>query len=204
MLEGRAGRVGVIIANTAEVDDIATLEDILLRKESLRSLWGVAPTGPVHIGYLPNIAKQLDLAQVGFEHTLIIADLHAYLDRKKADWEMLEAKSTYYRFCLQALGLDSRQTTFVYGHDLHIRPDYVEGLLRLSVEANLMDIWKATIGTTQMIGFPRLSEMFYTLMQVFDVQFLDIDVAVCIDYVHVSHLHAGLRTLAVPRFSTCV
>jgi len=143
--------------------------------EDINVLWGVAPTGPIHVGYLIPVSKLLDLKKLGFKINLLIADLHAYLDDKKSGLETLKVRTKYYEHCFKALGLKNN-IRYIYGaKDIHLKRDYLEELFILSVESKLDDIWKSFITTLRIKDFPTVSSFIYTLMQILDVKYLNVD-----------------------------
>lgn len=154
------------------------LESILIEKEvkDIKVLWGVAPTGPMQIGYITPVSKLLDLMNLGFDINLIIADLHAYLDDKKSGLETLNIRTEYYVHCFKALELRDYNIKYIYGtKDIHLNRDYVEELFTLSTESKLDEIWKSFVTTLRIKDFPAVSTFIYTLMQILDVKYLNAD-----------------------------
>lgn len=154
------------------------LENILAKKEvgDIKVLWGVAPTGPMQIGYITPVSKLLDLMNWGFDINIIIADLHAYLDDKKSDLEILNIRTEYYEHCFKALGLKGNNLKYIYGtKDIHLNRDYLEELFTLSAESKLDEIWKSFVTTVRIRDFPTVSAFIYTLMQILDVKYLNTD-----------------------------
>jgi len=154
------------------------LENILIKKEvdDIKLLWGVAPTGPMQIGYITPISKLLDFMNLGFDINLIIADLHAYLDDKKSGLETLNIRTEYYEHCFKALGLRDDTIKYIYGtNDIHLNRDYLEELFTLSAESKLDEMWKSFVTTLRINDFPTVSAFIYTLMQILDVKYLNAD-----------------------------
>jgi len=67
--------------NTVEV---VTGEELraLLDRPVRRVYTGYEPSGEIHLGHMATVNKLMDLQQAGFEVTVLIADLHAFLNRK--------------------------------------------------------------------------------------------------------------------------
>ena len=72
----------------------------ILTSRSLKIYWGTAPTGRIHIGYFIPILKLADYLLAGCEVTILIADLHAYLDSLKSPWDLLELRTMYWKHFL--------------------------------------------------------------------------------------------------------
>ena len=79
-------KLKLIKRDTEEIITDEELAELIEKKKRPISYCGIAPTGPPHIGYYRAIAKQIDLIKAGFKHKVLIADLHAYLDDRKAPW----------------------------------------------------------------------------------------------------------------------
>ena len=68
----------------------------LLEKRSPVIYWGTAPTGRIHIGYFVPMLKIRDFVNAGCNVTILIADIHAFLDNLKCPFEKIEHRSQYY------------------------------------------------------------------------------------------------------------
>lgn len=94
----------------------------ILKERNLKVYWGTATTGRPHIAYYVCISKIADFLKAGCEvranaaprlicrtnpapHalqvTVLLADLHAYLDNQKAPWELLNERVNYYEFIVK-------------------------------------------------------------------------------------------------------
>ena len=71
----------LVIRNTAEIVDEESLR-ALLAKPVKRVYTGYEPSGEIHLGHLVTINKLLDMKNAGFDVVVLIANLHAYLNRK--------------------------------------------------------------------------------------------------------------------------
>jgi len=70
-----------VTRNTVEIvteDELRTL----LVKPQKKVYAGYEPSGEIHLGHLVTINKLVDLQAAGFEVTVLLADLHAFLNRK--------------------------------------------------------------------------------------------------------------------------
>ena len=54
----------------------------LLSKDKKRVYAGYEPSGEIHLGHLVTVNKLIDLKEAGFEVVVLLADLHAFLNRK--------------------------------------------------------------------------------------------------------------------------
>src|SRR5512133_211523 len=70
-----------VTRNTVEVVTDDDLRALLLQPTK-RVYAGYEPSGEIHLGHLVTINKLVDLQAAGFEVTVLLADLHAFLNRK--------------------------------------------------------------------------------------------------------------------------
>lgn len=73
----------------------------MLEKRDLACYWGTAPTGAPHVAYFVPMCKIADMLRAGCRVTILIADMHAYLDNMKAPWELLDLRVKYYKACIE-------------------------------------------------------------------------------------------------------
>ena len=67
----------------------------IIQERNLRLYWGTAPTGKPHIGYLKPLFKICQFLKAECQVTIVFAELHAYLDAMKSDWDQLGYVSKY-------------------------------------------------------------------------------------------------------------
>ena len=68
----------------------------ILQERDLKIYWGTATTGKPHIGYLKPLLKICQFLKAECDVTILFADLHAYLDALKTNWEDLKYRTIYY------------------------------------------------------------------------------------------------------------
>ncbi|HMK16294.1 MAG TPA: tyrosine--tRNA ligase, partial [Methanomicrobiales archaeon] len=119
--------------NTVEV---VTEDDLreTLGKEKPRCYAGYEPSGEIHLGHLVTVNKLMDLQAAGFHVVVLLADLHAFLNRKGTLGEV-EELSRYNRACFEALGLSGVE--YVTGSTLQLNPEYEILVLRLAQQITL-------------------------------------------------------------------
>ncbi|MBN2487519.1 MAG: tyrosine--tRNA ligase, partial [Methanosarcinaceae archaeon] len=123
------------------------------------------------------VNKLLDLQNAGFEITVLLADMHAYLNQKGTLEEVRET-ADYNKRCFIALGLDSEKTKFVYGSDFQLNPDYMLNVLKLTRLTSLNRARRSMDEVGRKMKDPKVSQMVYPIMQSIDIAMLGIDVAV--------------------------
>jgi len=200
----RADKLTLLTRDTAEIVTKEQLADLLEQKRELISYWGVAPTGPPHIGYYRALAKQFDLITAGCKHKVLIANLHAYLDDMKCPWEQIHIRAQIYQKCFELLGLKGPNVQYVLGTDFQLKEDYVLETFKASA---LVTASRATRAASEVVRMtnPKVSSLIYPIMQVLDCWALDVDIALAgIDNRHVYMLGRELLPKLGHKSPVCI
>jgi tyrosyl-tRNA synthetase len=120
--------------------------------------------------------KMLDLAGAGFKQTLLLADYHAYMDDMKTPWELMEARTEYYRRCIETLVDKKSGIEIIVGSSFQKKADYLIDVLKSSAMATVARATRAASETCRMED-PKVSSLIYPLMQSLDCAYLDVDCA---------------------------
>lgn len=116
----------------------------------------------------------------GCEVTILLADIHAFLDNLKAPIELVNQRAKYYEFVitwmLKAVGVDTEQLKFVLGSSFQKGADYVMDVYRLSSVVSEHDAKRAGAETVKQSNNAPLSGLLYPILQILDEQYLDVDV----------------------------
>ena len=167
-------RLELIARDTEEIVTGDELKKLLETKKNPVSYVGIAPTGPPHIGYYRSVAKQIELVNAGLKHKVLIADLHAYLDERKAPWEELDLRTKIYEKCLKLFGLENAE--YVTGSDFQVKKEYFLDVLKMSGLVTTTRAERAAREVCRMKN-PTVSELIYPIMQSLDCIGLDVDIA---------------------------
>jgi len=170
-------RLELIKRNVQEIVTEEELEKLLATRENPTAYVGYEPSGKVHMGHVLTVNKLIDLQKAGFAITVLLADVHAYLNQKGTLEEVRET-ADYNKRCFIALGLDSEKTKFVYGSDFQLNPDYMLNVLKLTRTTSLNRARRSMDEVGRKMKDPKVSQMVYPIMQAVDIAMLDIDVAV--------------------------
>ncbi len=160
--------------NTVEVITDDELQ-ALIQKEKKRVYAGYEPSGEIHLGHMVTINKLMDLRDAGFEVVVLLADLHAFLNRKGSMEEVREL-ADYNRRCFEAVGLTDVE--FVLGSDVQLNPDYELRVLELSQKITLNRARRSMDEVGRQMEAPSVSQMIYPIMQMVDIATLGVDAAV--------------------------
>jgi len=170
-------KLALITRNTEEIITIEELEKLLREKKAPTAYVGYEPSGKIHMGHVLTVNKLLDLQQAGFKVTVLLADLHAYLNEKGTLEEIREI-AEHNRRCFLALGLEEKQTKFVLGSEYQLDSEYMLSMLKLARGTTLNRARRSMDEVSRDAENPKVSQMIYPLMQALDIAALEIDVAV--------------------------
>ena len=170
-------RLELVKRNVQEIVTEEELEELLNRKEVPCAYVGYEPSGKIHMGHVLTVNKLIDLQKAGFKVIVLLADVHAYLNRK-GTLEEVRKIADYNRRCFVALGLDEKKTDFVYGSDYQFGAEYMLNVLKLSRAVTLNRARRSMDEVGRAMDDPTVSQMVYPLMQAVDIAMLEVDVAV--------------------------
>ncbi|MCA9478064.1 MAG: tyrosine--tRNA ligase, partial [Nanoarchaeota archaeon] len=115
----------------------------------------------------------------GCKITILVADIHAFLDSMKSTWEQLEARTQYYTFIitemLKSVGADVTRLHFVTGRDYQIKEDFCLDLYKLSALTSTRDTTRAGAEVVKQSDNPKMSSLLYPLLQALDEEYLHVD-----------------------------
>ncbi|MHA2084206.1 MAG: tyrosine--tRNA ligase, partial [Candidatus Thorarchaeota archaeon] len=170
------------VSNSVEVVTKEEIKQILKDKPNFNfyyGYYGTAPTGPFHFAYMIQFNKLAQLAEIGGNGTILIADYHAYLDDRKTSFEQMELRSKYYEECIRGvLGPQVKKLKFVRGSTYQHEKDYVEDLYKISGKVTTTRAKRAASEVVRMRGDAKVSELLYPLLQILDVKYLEADITV--------------------------
>ena len=105
-------KLSLIARNTEEIVTKEELEALVDSKNQPKAYVGYEPSGKIHMGHVLTVNKLLDLQQAGFQITVLLADVHAYLN-EKGTMDEVKKIADYNKRCFIALGLDEKKTRVI-------------------------------------------------------------------------------------------
>lgn len=142
-------------------------------------LSGTATTGRPHCGYLVPAIKIAQLLAAGCDVTILLADIHGFLDNLKAPIELVNYRVEFYRFAitalLQTVGVPLEKLRFVLGSSYQRSAEYVMDLYKLSSLISEHDAKRAGAEIVKQSDNAPLSGLLYPILQVLDEQYLGVD-----------------------------
>jgi len=159
--------------NLAEMVTEEELDTLLKEKKQPTTYCGYETSGPVHIGTLVAINKQVDFMEAGFKVKVLFADVHTRLNRKGSE-QWIGDMIGYWRECFIGLGLKAE---FVVGSDFQFEREYVHDVLEIGSNSTLNRALRSMQEVARDIENAYVSQVVYPLMQAADIKALDVDVA---------------------------
>ncbi|KAJ1888797.1 Tyrosine--tRNA ligase cytoplasmic, partial [Kickxella alabastrina] len=172
------GKLTLIKRNLQEVLGEAELVKILAERD-ISLYWGTAPTGRPHVGYFVAMTKIADYLRAGCHVTILLADIHAFLDNLKSSIELVKARTKYYeqtiKAMLSSIGVPLEKLTFVVGSSFELTPEYSMDNYRLASLVTEHDAKKAGAEVVKQVDSALLSGLLYPGMQALDEEYLKVD-----------------------------
>lgn len=172
-------RLDLVKRNTEDIVKEDELEKLMKTKKLPSAYIGMACTGKIHIGYFVPIMKIKDFLSAGFKFKILIADLHAHLDDRKAPFELLDKRVKYYKEVLSAMlgsvKADTKNLEFVKGSDFQLERGYMLDTLKLSAWNTIARCKRAAAEVVRFGDEPKLSGFIYPIMQALDEEYLKVD-----------------------------
>ena len=173
-------RLKLLTKNTAEVITVKELKELLETKEHPKAYLGFEPSGLVHIGWLIWIDKVRDFLDAGIEMYILEATWHAYInDKLGGDLELIRYSARLVRKVMEGYGIDTSRIRFIDAEELASDKRYWEILIRTSKNITLARVKRALtiMGRRESEAEADFSKLIYPLMQVSDIFYLDLDIA---------------------------
>lgn len=175
-----AEQYALITKNLQEVLNAQIIKNILeVEKRPLKLYWGTAPTGRPHCGYFVPMTKLAHFLKAGCEVTVLLADLHAFLDNMKASLEVVTYRAKYYELIIKAIlrsiNVPIEKLKFVVGSSYQTSTAYTMDIFRLSNVVSQNDAKRAGADVVKQVANPLLSGLIYPLMQALDEEHLHVD-----------------------------
>ncbi len=166
------------------VEEVVTLEELRSAVETgvkLKGYLGYEPSGLFHIGWVIWAEKVRELVEAGVEFILLEATWHAWInDKFNGDLELIRRDALYIRHALKSLGVPVDRIKFVQADELVSDPDYWALVIRVSKNTTLARARRALtiMGRREDEAELDSSKLIYPFMQVSDIFYLGVDIAV--------------------------
>ncbi|MEK6945699.1 MAG: tyrosine--tRNA ligase [Nanoarchaeota archaeon] len=166
-------KIELIKKNTEEIVSLDSLKEVLKKKKTPRVYCGYEPNGPLHLGHFVTITKLMDLQKAGFDVVILLADIHALLNRKGQESEIKKEVDNW-RKTLKAIGVKAE---IVLGSDFQFNKDYQLDVMKLAQNSTINRGLRSMQEIARDVENATISQLWYPLMQVVDIKHLKVDVA---------------------------
>ncbi len=166
-------QLSLIKKNTEEIVSEEALVALLKAKKKPVVYCGYEPSGPMHLGHFVTITKLMDLEKAGFHVKILLADVHAILNRKGSEQD-IEREVENWRKTVKAIGIHAEM---VLGSDFQFKREYQLDVMRLAQHSTIQRGLRSMQEIARDIDNATISQLWYPLMQVADIKHLAVDVA---------------------------
>lgn len=166
-------KLELIKRNTGEIVTEDALVKLLKSKKSPVVYCGYEPSGPMHLGHFVTVIKLMDLAKAGFKIKVLLADVHALLNRKGEE-DFISKEVIAWKKTFKAIGL---KADIVLGSDFQFDKSYQIDVIRLAQKSTINRGMRAMQEIARDMENATISQLWYPLMQVEDIKMLKADVA---------------------------
>lgn len=166
-------KIDLIKRNTKEIVTEESLKDLLKKKKQPRVYCGYEPNGPMHLGHFVTITKLMDLEKAGFKVVLLLADIHALLNRKGNEEEIKKEVSNWKK-TIKAIGINAE---VVLGSSFQFSKEYQLDVMKLAQNSTIQRGLRSMQEIARDVENATISQLWYPLMQVADIKSLKVDVA---------------------------
>jgi len=166
-------RLELIKRNTVEIVTEEQLKEILRKKKNPVVYCGYEPNGPMHLGHFVTITKLMDLADAGFKVKILLADVHAMLNRK-GDKSMIDKEVELWKRTIKAIGINAE---VVLGSDFQFNKEYQFDVMKLAQHSTISRGLRSMQEIARDAENATISQLWYPLMQAADIKHLKVDVA---------------------------
>ena len=166
-------RLELIKRNTEEIISEEELKKLLKEKKQPVVYCGYEPNGPMHLGHFVTITKLMDFEKAGFKVKVLLADIHAFLNRKGSVKE-IEKEVENWRKTIKAIGLKAE---VVLGSGFQFKKEYMLDVFRLAQASTINRGLRSMQEIARDVDNATISQLLYPIMQAVDIKHLECDVA---------------------------
>jgi tyrosyl-tRNA synthetase len=142
---------------------------------------GIEPSGLLTTAQAFQIVRSVTLLhKAGVHITVLLADWHAYInDKLGTDMDRIKRCGGYLQSVFETMGVDPEMTTYVYASEFAKDDEYWELVVRTLKSSSLNRIKRALtiMGRVEDESELDSSKIIYPAMQVSDIYYLDVDIA---------------------------
>lgn len=167
-------KIELIKQNAEEIIGESKISKILKKRKPV-VYCGYEPSGDIHIGHLVTIMKLRDFEKAGFKVKVLLADWHAWLN-KKGDWKFINSQVEKWKKAFRKIGL--KDLEIIVGTSFQRKEDYINDVFTLAASSTLNRGVRAMQGVARDIEHAKVTQIIYPFLQVVDMKALGVDAVV--------------------------
>ena len=166
-------KLELIKRNTVEIVSEEELNELLKGNKKPVVYCGYEPSGSVHLGHFVTLSKLLDFEKAGFKVKVLLADVHAMLNRK-GDEKQIKKEAELWKKIIKAIGLNAE---IILGSSFEFEKKYQFDVMKLAQHLTIQRGLRSMQEVARDIENATISQVWYPLMQVTDIKYLNANVA---------------------------
>ncbi len=174
-------RLSLITRNLEEIVTIDELKEKLQQSNAqLKGYIGFEPSGLFHIGWLIWAQKVKDLTDANVRMNILEATWHAWInDKLGGDLQLIKDAGRYAVDVLETFGVDPSKIHVIDAEELVSDKDYWKLVIKISKNTSLARMKRAMtiMGRKAEEAEVDTSKLIYPAMQVADIYYMDLDIA---------------------------
>lgn len=167
-------KLELIRRNTEEIVTEKELLDLIKEKKNPVAYCGYEPNGPVHLGHFVTITKLIDLEKAGFKVIILLADIHAMLNRKGEE-DLIKKEVESWKKTIKAIGIKAE---IALGSSFQFSKEYQFDVMKMAQSLSIQRGLRSMQEVARDVENATISQLWYPLMQAVDIKHLGVDVAV--------------------------
>lgn len=167
-------KCNLVKRNTVEIVTEEELRQQLSSKKQPVTYCGYETSGELHIGHAVTATKLMDLEKAGAKVVVLLADWHAWLN-KKGTWKELHESAEIMKKGFKALGL--KNAKYVLGGDFQQTKEYQNDVLTMALHTSMDRALRSMQEIARDYEHAKVSQVIYPLMQVADIKHLKVTIA---------------------------
>jgi tyrosyl-tRNA synthetase len=166
-------KLDLIKRNTEEIVTQDDLQKLLKSKKQPVVYCGYEPSGPIHLGHFVTILKLQDLQEAGFKVKILLADIHAMLNKKGQEDEIKKQVEAWKK-TIKAIGIKAE---IILGSEFQFKPNYQKDVMLLAQQSTISRGLRSMQEIARDIKNATISQLWYPIMQAVDIKHLKVDMA---------------------------
>jgi len=163
----------LITRNTEEILTENSLKNLINKKKASSVYCGYEPSGPIHLGHFVTFTKLMDLQKAGFKIKILLADIHAILNKKGTQKNITQNVQAWEK-TIKAIGIKAE---IVLGSDFQFKKAYQLDVMKLAQQSTINRGLRSMQEIARDIKNATISQLWYPIMQVADIKHLKVDAA---------------------------